>query len=236
MARPKAFGHESWTLDSVWNRETNTFFKPYIPPDYAAPFEALRPSVSPGRLLVRSPILVSIIDTGVLMSHPMLAGGVEDSLDYTGEGIEDKWGHGTIVALMYAATLELSGHSPWILNAKVMDRSGNCQDEWIADAIRWSVRKGARIINLCIGYDDEDCHAGHQSLCEAIAEAYGANVLVNVAAEARCPAQCEGSIAVGGVLLDGTLITTTVPPAVLGQGEAYMVPCEVEPHTKREGV
>lgn len=43
--------------------------------------------------------LVVIIDSGVLTEHPLLKGKIEHVEDFTGEGVEDVCGHGTIQAL-----------------------------------------------------------------------------------------------------------------------------------------
>lgn len=43
--------------------------------------------------------LVAIIDSGVLTEHPLLRGKIELAEDFTGEGVEDVCGHGTIQAI-----------------------------------------------------------------------------------------------------------------------------------------
>jgi tetratricopeptide (TPR) repeat protein len=42
---------------------------------------------------------VAVIDSGVLTDHPLLQGAIVDMQDFTGEGIEDLNGHGTIQAI-----------------------------------------------------------------------------------------------------------------------------------------
>src|ERR1700676_357099 len=46
-----------------------------------------------------SPI-IAVLDTGCLLDHPLLADCIEDTCDFTGEGIEDRIGHGTGCALL----------------------------------------------------------------------------------------------------------------------------------------
>lgn len=61
--------------------------------DEFTPFPELAVSVAP-----RSPV-VALIDSGILPDHPLLAGRVLEAVDMTGEGIEDRSGHGTIQAI-----------------------------------------------------------------------------------------------------------------------------------------
>ena len=48
---------------------------------------------------------IGIIDSGIIMDHPIFKGKVEDWIDYTDEGINDKSGHGTMVAYLFLNTL-----------------------------------------------------------------------------------------------------------------------------------
>jgi subtilisin family serine protease len=44
--------------------------------------------------------LIAILDTGVLANHPLLQGCIREVVDFTGEGGEDRNGHGTSAALL----------------------------------------------------------------------------------------------------------------------------------------
>jgi hypothetical protein len=44
--------------------------------------------------------IIAILDTGVLTSHPLLRGCIREVVDFTGEGGEDRNGHGTFAALV----------------------------------------------------------------------------------------------------------------------------------------
>lgn len=46
--------------------------------------------------------VVAILDSGVLTEHPMIADQLHDVVDFTGSGVEDTCGHGTIQAIRHA--------------------------------------------------------------------------------------------------------------------------------------
>jgi hypothetical protein len=225
---PRPFGDASWTLDKVWNKKTGRFYRPWIPSQEADEVtKSARALLENAQQLPARPSpITAIVDTGILSAHPLIAGTIVDSIDFTGEGVEDVAGHGTIVALHYVSTVELysPNSKPRMLNVKVMDGLGNSTDEWIAKGIRWGVDNGAKLINLSIGYDTEGCEPNHGILCEAVEYAIGKNSIVTVAAEARCPAECENVIVAGGLLFNGKMIKSDVPPTALAPGECYMAP------------
>jgi len=131
-------------------------------------------------------LVVAVLDTGVDAAHPDLAGRVLagwDSMNPAGDGRRDPNGHGTHVAGIIAAGVDnaegIAGVAPGvrILPVRVLDASGNGDDDELALGIIWAVDHGADILNLSIG------GAVPSALLEgAIDYALDAGVLVVVAA------------------------------------------------------
>jgi Subtilase family len=104
------------------------------------------------------PVKVAIIDSGIDASHPEFAGKVLLARSFVGgSASNDRAGHGTFVAGEIAAALNndegIAGIAfpAELLVAKVVraDRSISLEAE--AQAIRWAVDRGARVINLSLG-------------------------------------------------------------------------------------
>jgi subtilisin family serine protease len=110
-------------------------------------------------------ILVAVIDTGVLATHPALLGavvdggfdfvdhdtdptdstnGVDDDLDGT---IDEGAGHGSMVA----GIVHLVAPSAKILPIRVLDDEGLGKAFRVAQGIRYAVEHGADVINLSLG-------------------------------------------------------------------------------------
>jgi hypothetical protein len=104
-----------------------------------------------------APVRVAIIDSGVDLGHPDLAGRVVAARSFVGGSARDTQGHGTIVAGIVAARsgngAGIAGLAPAaeLIVAKVVapDRSISVRAE--ARAIRWAVDQGARVINMSLG-------------------------------------------------------------------------------------
>ena len=103
-------------------------------------------------------IKVAILDSGIDQRHPDLYGSILDEQDFTNSsvGAFDRLGHGTHVAGIIAARTNhygIIGVAPKVslLNAKVIDNSGNGSSRDLAKAIHWAIEKGADIINMSLG-------------------------------------------------------------------------------------
>ena len=102
-------------------------------------------------------VRVAVIDSGLDLGHPDLAGRVAAARSFVGGTPRDTRGHGTLVAGVVAAASDngigVAGMAPSaeLLVAKVVDREGTIPVEAEARAIRWAVAQGARVVNMSLG-------------------------------------------------------------------------------------
>jgi subtilisin family serine protease len=121
----------------------------YVPQDHAYDFW-LEPPVLP-------PVKVAIVDSGIDVGHPDFAGRIALARSFVGGSVADTQGHGTFIAGEIAAALNNSegiagiAFPAQLLIAKVVRADGTISLEGEADAIRWAVDNGARVINLSLG-------------------------------------------------------------------------------------
>ncbi|MDW8060726.1 MAG: S8 family serine peptidase [Thermomicrobium sp.] len=157
----------------------------------------------------RSDVIVAVIDSGVALEHPDLAGQLLPGYDYLHRDPvpEDEVGHGTAVAGIIAAAVNgigIVGGAPnvRILPLKVGDQTG-ASSLSIAEAIYGAIERGAQVINLSLGADTPSA-----TLERAIEQAYDKGVVVVAAAgntpdAVTFPASYPEVIAVGGATADG---------------------------------
>jgi subtilisin family serine protease len=128
-----------------------------------------------------NPVRVAIIDSGIDGGHPELRSRIVAQRSWVGGSpLTDEEGHGTFVAGVIAATLNnnegIAGIAfpAQLLIAKIArsDQTIDVRDE--AEAIRWAVDMGARVINLSIGglRDPFNARRDTYSPAEASAIAY----------------------------------------------------------------
>jgi len=111
-------------------------------------------------------VIIGIVDTGVDLSHPDLAGKIAASTDCTGSNGDsalcrgtgqDDNGHGTHVSGIAAAATNngtgIAGVAPdaRVMVAKALDSNGSGSDADIVAGIHWVVDHGARVVNLSVG-------------------------------------------------------------------------------------
>jgi subtilisin family serine protease len=97
-------------------------------------------------------VLVAVIDSGVDLTHPDLAGDIADTFDAIGTGVQVH-SHGTAIAGSIAAHGRLMGTAPAAQILAVRSFSGNGRAEdgttfAIMKGLDWAVLHGARAINM----------------------------------------------------------------------------------------
>jgi subtilisin family serine protease len=131
-----------------------------------------------------SSIIIAILDTGVDLDHPDLAGKIITNINFTNSTtVDDVYGHGTHVAGIAAAATNNGigvaglGYSSSIMNVKVLGDDGIGYFSWVAQGIIWAADNGAQIINLSLGGSDTS-----STLADAINYAWSKGVVVVAAA------------------------------------------------------
>jgi subtilisin family serine protease len=103
-------------------------------------------------------IVLAVLDTGIDASHPAFSGVELIQRDFTGEGNEDKTGHGTHCAgTILGRTIDgmrigvATGVKKALIGKVLGTNSGStcC----IVQAIQWAVSSGAHIISMSLGID-----------------------------------------------------------------------------------
>jgi subtilisin family serine protease len=132
-----------------------------------------------------SSVVVAVLDSGVNMNQPDLAGRLLQGYDFVNgtASVTDDFGHGTAVCGTIAADgnngLGVAGvaFGCSVMPVKVMDSSGFAAYSTIASGIKYAVDNGARVINLSIAGSDASA-----TLQQAIDYAWSNNVVVVAAA------------------------------------------------------
>ena len=104
-----------------------------------------------------APVRVAVVDSGIDLGHPEFVGRIVAARSFVDGTVRDLQGHGTIVAGIVGAgsdnAIGITGLAPSaeLIIARVVrgDRSIPVKAE--AQAIRWAVDRGARVINMSLG-------------------------------------------------------------------------------------
>ncbi|MEU6143871.1 S8 family serine peptidase [Streptomyces sp. NPDC047081] len=104
-------------------------------------------------------VKVAVLDTGVDLNHPDLAGKIADSQSFVpDQTVQDGHGHGThvadtIVGSGAASDGKYKGVAPGaqLLVGKVLDNTGQGQESWIISGMEWAANSGAKIVSMSLG-------------------------------------------------------------------------------------
>ncbi len=105
-------------------------------------------------------VKVAVLDTGIDVGHPDLAGRVDDAASFVpGETVTDVNGHGThvagtIVGSGAASDGDYKGVAPGadLIVGKVLGgEEGYGQDSWVMAGMQWAAESGAAVVNMSLG-------------------------------------------------------------------------------------
>jgi subtilisin family serine protease len=104
-------------------------------------------------------IVVAVLDSGILQSHPAFNGIQIIEKDFTGEGNGDLHGHGTHCAGTFFGN-DVEGKRIGVakgikkaLIGKVFNRKGKGTTTKLIDGILWAFRQGSEIISMSVEFD-----------------------------------------------------------------------------------
>lgn len=191
--------------------------RPPLPPAPAGGWQPVRgDAMLPwGVLRVRAPeawrwsqgedVHVAVVDTGVDLNHPALAGRIGPGVNllHPGTPPADDNGHGTHVAGVIAAHGALLGVAPrvWIHPVKALDREGGGRLSHLVLGLEWCLQHRIQVVNLSLGSWTEN-----PTMREAVRAASRSMVLVCAAGNAGpvpgtvlFPARYPEVLAVGAI-------------------------------------
>ncbi|MBN1174158.1 MAG: S8 family serine peptidase, partial [Micromonosporaceae bacterium] len=177
-------------------------------------------------------IRVAVLDTGIDLDHPDLAGQVVESADFTGSGsVADSFGHGTHVAATIAGTGAASagryrGVAPGarLVIGRVLDASGGGTESAVIAGMEWAAPR-ASVVNLSLGApaasEGEDPLV---SAVETLTERYGTLFVASAGnsgpqdVSVESPGIAPSALTVGAVDASGTIASFSSRGPVPGTG------------------
>ena len=150
---------------------------------------------------------IAILDTGI-DDHPDFGDRIVDEVDFTGDGVADRQGHGTHVAGIAAgdgaeSDGEFVGIAPGanLMNVKVLDDAGSGSISGIVDGVEYAVDNDADIISMSLGgpvqVDDPLVDAVEEATDEDISVVVSAGNSGTNTQTISSPGTAESAITVG---------------------------------------
>jgi subtilisin family serine protease len=157
-------------------------------------------------------VTVAVLDTGVDLTHPDLAGKVTASRNFTQEAdSDDLVGHGTHVASIIAGAAAASGGryrgvapDVTLLNGKVCETFG-CPESAILAGMQWAAEAGAQVVNLSLGGIDTPDVDPLEEAIDSLSNVHGTLFVVAAgnsgpdSESVSSPASADSALAVGAV-------------------------------------
>jgi subtilisin family serine protease len=205
----RALGSDKISLSDFYDKASGIYFQPLNlnPPKL--------PAVNPSELNQRTPT-IAVLDSGVMHSHPLLRDVMIVDQDFTGEGPEDRNGHGTFVTLTYLEELSMiyqgmqNVPKQRILNVKVLGKDGTGDSQDVKKGMQWAVDNGAEVLNMSLGVDQslypDVCELASKLIKERRIQIYAA--AGNDPKFPMCPAMADGVISVGATELQAPMRPT----------------------------
>jgi len=168
-------------------------------------------------------VAVAVLDTGVDLDHPDLAGGFRESWQAASfvprEGVQDGHGHGTHCVGVVGGPRRSIGGTRYgvapgttVLVGKVLSDAGSGYSDWILDGIDWAAEGGARVVSMsCISNRaaGQPCSPVYERVAENLLQAKPGTLLLAAAGNASerpwytravdNPAACPSLLAVAAV-------------------------------------
>lgn len=144
---------------------------------------------------------VAVIDSGIHqtddLGQPSGGSRIRASFDYSGDGLDDGYGHGTHVAGIIggngidstcsACNVAIKGIAPHVdlISLRVLNNQGDGTEsaviQAIQAAIQWKSTYNIRVLNLSVGHPVYESYK-QDPLCQAVEQAWKAGIVVVVSA------------------------------------------------------
>lgn len=198
---------EEKLLDILYDKETNKYFEPYNPAE-ARDFEDWKQKFGIKEDSSELPA-VGILDSGMMYHHPLLKDVIVDGIDFTGEGLEDNNGHGTMISLL----MQMHGRFP-LYNIKVMDKHLRSCEDYLLEGLIWAEKHNVKILNISIGMPKKEKCTDNCRVCKQIEKMVKQSNTIVLAAAGNdtrfvyCPACSDYVISVGALNASGEAIAS----------------------------